>query len=158
MGTQPLNKAKVVDLIADIEAGIAELRAVTDMSREQFIADKKTYALAEHYLRRTLEGILTIGTHIASRLNGKARDYQEIIMLLGEHGIITVDFAERNKILPMEFALEISPSVGLRNLIVHKYGNVDMKRMVDDIKNNLGDYLQYLCLLSLHEKIEGNEV
>ena len=97
MGTQPLNKAKVVDLIADIEAGIAELRAVTDMSREQFIADKKTYALAEHYLRRTLEGILTIGTHIASRLNGKARDYQEIIMLLGEHGIITVDFAERNK-------------------------------------------------------------
>jgi len=58
----------------------------------------------------------------------------------------------------MEFALEIAPSVGLRNLIVHKYGNVDMKRMVDDIKNNIGDYLQYVCLLSLHEKIEGNEV
>ncbi|HCQ92039.1 MAG TPA: hypothetical protein DIU16_01565, partial [Candidatus Vogelbacteria bacterium] len=53
-----------------------------------------------------------------------------------------------NKILPMEFALEIAPSVGLRNLIVHKYGNVDMKRMVDDIKNNIGDYLQYLKLVS----------
>ncbi|KKW23907.1 MAG: Recombinase, partial [Parcubacteria group bacterium GW2011_GWF2_52_12] len=36
----------------------------------------------------------------------------------------------------MEFALEIAPSVGLRNLIVHKYGNVDMKRMT---------YVYYRC-------------
>src|SRR3989344_3676783 len=34
------------------------------------------------------------------------------------------------------------------DLITHKYGNVDMKRMVDDIKNNIGDYLQYLKLVS----------
>ena len=128
MGTQPLDKAKVVDLIADIEAGIAELRAVTDVSREQFAADKKAYAIAEHYLRRTLEGILTIGTHIASRLDGKARDYQEIIMLLGEHGIITVDFAERNKKL-----------AGYRNRLVHLYWEVTAQEMYDVIRAHVPD-------------------
>ena len=48
----------------------------------------------------------------------------------------------------MEFALKIAPSVGLRNLIVHKYGKVDLKRMVDDIKANIGDYTEYLKLIS----------
>ena len=54
-------------------------------------------------------------------------------MTLGEH-----------KILAMDFAVAIAPSVGLRNLIIHKYGKVDIKKMVDDIKNNIGQYKEYL--------------
>lgn len=43
----------------------------------------------------------------------------------------------------MDFALKIAPSVGLRNLVVHKYGKVDIKKMIEDIKNELGDYAAY---------------
>ena len=49
-----------------------------------------------------------------------------------------------NKVLSMDFAFKIAPSVGLRNLIVHKYGNVDLKKMVDDVINEIGDYVGYL--------------
>lgn len=44
----------------------------------------------------------------------------------------------------MDFALKIAPSVGLRNLIMHKYGKVDLKKMVDDIKSGINQYLEYL--------------
>lgn len=49
-----------------------------------------------------------------------------------------------NRIIPKEFALKIAPSVGLRNLIVHKYGRVDAKQMVDDVKNEIGQYKEHL--------------
>ena len=60
-------------------------------------------------------------------------DYQSTFVALSE-----------NKILPMDLALKISPSVGLRNLIVHKYGQVDLKKMVGDIKSEIKQYLDYL--------------
>ena len=60
-------------------------------------------------------------------------DYQSTFITLGEH-----------KILSMDFAVKIAPSVGLRNLVVHKYGRVDIKRMVEDIRNEIGDYIDYL--------------
>lgn len=59
-------------------------------------------------------------------------DYFSTFVVLGENGI-----------LPMDFALKIAPSVGLRNLVVHKYGKVDIKKMIEDIKNELGDYAAY---------------
>lgn len=40
--------------------------------------------------------------------------------------------------------IKIAPSVGLRNLIVHKYGRVDIKKMIDDIKNEISEYLEYM--------------
>ncbi len=60
-------------------------------------------------------------------------DYQSTFITLGEH-----------KVLPIDFALKIAPSVGLRNLVVHKYDRVDIKRMVDDIKNEIHQYYDYL--------------
>ena len=79
-----------------------------------------------------------INTHIIKeeRLD-TPDDYQSTFTVLAER-----------KIFPMEFALKIAPSVGLRNLIVHKYGRVDIKRMVDDIKNEIGDYVEYIKLIS----------
>ena len=60
-------------------------------------------------------------------------DYQSTFLVLAE-----------NKILPAAFANQIAPSVGLRNLIIHKYGRVDIQRMVNDIKNEVDQYFEYL--------------
>ncbi len=53
-----------------------------------------------------------------------------------------------NKVLPMDFALKIAPSVGLRNLVVHKYGRIDLDRMINDIKKEIGQYMEYLKYLN----------
>ena len=81
-----------------------------------------------------MDTVIDINTHIIAELNLHVPDdYQSTFTALGEH-----------KIIPMEFAMKIAPSVGLRNMIVHKYGRVDIKRMVDDVKANIDQYEEYL--------------
>ena len=92
----------------------------------------------ERLFQLIVDTALDINTHIITALDFSVpNDYYSTFTSLGE-----------NKILPMDFALKIAPSVGLRNLIVHKYGNVDLKKMVDDVINEIGDYFEYLKLIN----------
>ena len=47
-------------------------------------------------------------------------------------------------IMPSAFAEKISESVGLRNGIVHQYEKIETDRMLNDIRNNIGDYVEYV--------------
>ena len=72
-----IDKNKIRNLIADVQENINELSELSKLNLKEFKSDKKNYGLAEHYLRRSLEGILTIGTHFLSRLPVKTKDYQK---------------------------------------------------------------------------------
>lgn len=125
---RPLNIQKIRNILADIEFNLKELRSLVSLGFEEFRSDRKNYGLAEHYLRRTLEGILTIGSHILSRLPAKTKDYKQIILSLGEYGIIPVEFAERNKRL-----------ASYRNRLVHLYWEVTMDELFTVINQHLED-------------------
>lgn len=125
---RPLNTQKIRNILADIEFNLKELRSLVSSGFEEFRSDRKNYGLAEHYLRRTLEGILTIGSHILSRLPAKTKDYKQIILSLGEYGIIPVEFAERNKRL-----------ASYRNRLVHLYWEVTMDELFTVINQHLED-------------------
>lgn len=125
---RPLNTQKIRNILADIEVNLKELRSLVSSGFEEFRSDRKNYGLAEHYLRRTLEGILTIGSHILSRLPAKTKDYKQIILSLGEYGIIPVEFAERNKRL-----------ASYRNRLVHLYWEVTMDELFTVINQHLED-------------------
>lgn len=124
----PLDISKIRNLISDIQNNIKELSSLAKLSLKEFSGDNRNYGLAEHYLRRSLEGILTIGTHILSRLPVKTKDYQDIIIGLGEHGIIPKDFAEKNKKL-----------AGYRNRLVHMYWEISSDEMHGILNNHLYD-------------------
>lgn len=124
----PLDISKVKNLISEIEENAAALKEFSSMPLEEFKADKKNYGLCEHYLRRALEGVLTIGTHILSRLPVKTKDYQEIILSLGKLGIIPNDFAEKNKQL-----------ASYRNRMVHIYWEISQDEIYEIIKEHLAD-------------------
>lgn len=123
-----LDKNKMRNLIADIQGNIKELAILSNLTQEEFKSSKENYGLAEHYFRRSLEGILTVGTHILSRLPEKTKDYQEIIISLANQKIIPKEFAERNKKL-----------AGYRNRLVHIYWEVSEEEMYKVIKEYLED-------------------
>jgi len=88
----------------------------------------------ERLFQLIVDTAIDINTHIISNSNLQVPDdYQSTFITLAD-----------NKFLPMDFALKIAPSVGLRNIVVHKYGKVDIKKMIDDIKEGIGDYLVYI--------------
>ncbi|RMG70848.1 MAG: DUF86 domain-containing protein [Nitrospirae bacterium] len=131
---RPINIQKIRNILSDIELSIEELKAITSCSLEEFKKDRRNYGLAEHYLRRALEGILTIGSHILSRLPVKTKDYRQIILSLGEYKIVPMEFAEKNKNL-----------ASYRNRLVHLYWEVSMDELYQVIRQHLDD-LTMFCI------------
>lgn len=146
----PIDSNKIRNIIADIQMSIKELEKLRILSLKEFVLDKKNYGLAEHYFRRSLEGILTIGTHILSRLPVKTKDYREIILSLSENKIIPKYFAERN--------------IGLasyRNRLVHMYWEVSEEELYNVINEHIRDldiFCQYFQKVLQNPKAFGLEM
>lgn len=128
----PIDTNKIRNLITDIENSINKLSDLSKLDIETFKADNNSYAVCEHHLRRALEGILTVSTHILSRLPVKTKDYQDIIISLAKQGIIPNDFAERNKKL-----------AGYRNRLVHMYWEVSMEELHQIINQHIEDLKKF---------------
>mgnify|MGYP001604517475 CR=1 FL=1 len=124
--------------INEIKNSLEELLPLLKKEAREIIEDYLVLHTVERLFQLIVDAAIDINTHIINQDNlSVPNDYQGTFTVLGE-----------NKIFPMEFALKIAPSVGLRNLIVHKYGKVDLKKMVDDIKNEISDYIEYIKLIS----------
>lgn len=130
----PLSKIKIESKLAIIRESILELEKIGKQhSKEQFLADKNQFAIAEHYLRRALESIFDIGGHIISRFSyspaKRPKTFKEIALSLGERGIVDKKFA-KDKLMEM---------AGYRNRLVHFYDEITVKELYQIIKKDLGD-------------------
>jgi len=90
--------------------------------------------LAEHHLRRSLEALFDIGRHIIAKKGyGKPENYKQIIEKLGQHKVISPDFANkiqgmagyRNR-LGQEFCTAIARYFEIRQLKKPGKGLSDM--------------------------------
>lgn len=133
-----IDKELIKNKMADIEKYLKELDPVLKSGARIIIEDNLRLHTVERLFQLIIDTAVDINMHIimASDFNVPDDSYSTFVVL-GE-----------NKILPMDFAFNIAPSVGLRNLIVHKYGNVDLKKMVDDVINEIGDYVEYLRMIN----------
>jgi uncharacterized protein YutE (UPF0331/DUF86 family) len=60
-----------------------------------------------------------------------------------------IDIAELN-IIPIDFALKIAPSTGLRNILVHEYETINDKLVYHSISTCLTYYLEYMELINAY--------
>ncbi len=129
-----INKELIKNKMADIQGYFNELDPILKNETREIIENNLKLRTVERLFQLIVDTAIDINTHIIAESDFNVPDdYQGTFIVLAE-----------NKILPMDFALKISPSVGLRNLVIHKYGRVDTKKMVDDIKNEINQYLEYL--------------
>jgi len=132
-----IDKELVKNKMADIQGYLKELKPILKEESKNIIADNLKLHTVERLFQVIVDTAISINTHIIAESDFNIpNDYQSTFIVLG-----------KNKVLPMDFAVKIAPSVGLRNLIIHKYGRVDLKRMIHDIKNEISDYLDYLKLI-----------
>lgn len=129
-----IDKDLIASKMSDLQESFEELRVILCEDARGIIEDHLKLHTVERLFQLIVDTAVDINTHIIIESEFHVpHDYQSTFITLGEH-----------RILPMDFALKIAPSVGLRNLVVHKYGRVDVKRMVDDIKNEISQYQEYL--------------
>lgn len=144
----PIIKERVVDRLVDIEKARTRLKKFQEMTLDDFLSQEDNFSLASYWLRIGLEAVLTIGTHILSRLpsNGKQKDYTEVILSLGDYDVI-----------PKEFANKIKGMAGYRNRLVHLYWEVKPDEIFKIIKEELRDFDEFIDhIKNFMEKYEHN--
>ena len=131
------DKELINNKLADLAGYYEELSDLLAEDTNSILSDHLKLHTVERLFQLIVDIAIDINTHIISETNLKAPDdYQSTFITLGE-----------NKILPMDFALKIAPSVGLRNLVVHKYGKVDLKKMIEDIKKGIIEYAEFADII-----------
>lgn len=127
----PVNTELLLDRLQDIEKSIVRLDELKKKfsTKEKFLKDKDAYGIVEHHLRRTLEGLLSCGSHVLSRIPGaKFDEYATISLQLAEYGI-----------LPKEFKDTAVKMAKYRNRLVHFYHEVSKKELFEILQNYLED-------------------
>ena len=113
------------------------LKILHDLKRIPF--EKISESLKEPWtvfygLQISIQIVIDIGNHILASIGeNQIEDYADIIDKLGKLEIIPVDFAKKIKGMP-----------GLRNILVHEYGIIDIKRIYNILQNNLGDFEDFI--------------
>lgn len=113
---------------------------------EEYLADKQTKALSEHYLRIALEATLDLGRHvIVSTGLGSPQEYRDVGKILGERGI-----------LPAELGRELAAMPGMQNVLVHLYWDVDYVLLYEIVRERLGTFEKFVqhIFLYIEERLE----
>lgn len=126
-----LNLELLQSRLQDIEASLQRLKELRKefSSKKQFMQDRDAYGICEHHLRRSLEALLSCGSHILSRIPGaKFDDYAAIAAKLVEY-----------EVLPVEFRQKAIKMAKYRNRLVHFYHEVSKEELFEILKHYLSD-------------------
>jgi uncharacterized protein YutE (UPF0331/DUF86 family) len=128
-----LNTKLIEDRLGFIVESIVKLERLSHIEETDFISNDRP-AIAESYLRRSLEAMFDIGRHILAKTAGKAVvEYKQIAVTLGHKGVITKEFSERLTLM-----------AGYRNRLVHFYHEVTDKELYQILKINLSDIKNFV--------------
>ncbi|OIP55672.1 hypothetical protein AUK13_02580 [Candidatus Kuenenbacteria bacterium CG2_30_39_24] len=129
-----VDKKLVKNKLADLAGYYKELKLLINEPVKEILDNNLKLRSVERLFQLVVDAAIDINTHLIAESDIKVPDdYQSTFITLAE-----------NKFLPLDFAVKIAPSVGLRNLIVHKYSRVDSNKMIEDVKKDINQYLEYM--------------
>src|SRR6056297_1105306 len=134
-----LNKQILNVKLSNLLTYIKEIEPLLEEdTRELLRQDNYTDLRAlEREFQLIVDTMIEINSHIISKMELEPpEDYTNTFITLG-----------RNEIIPVDFATKLAGAVGLRNKVVHKYEVIDLKKFIDDLKENskqFKDYVNYI--------------
>lgn len=136
----------ILKILESLREHIKLLRAVQSESLASLTADLVRYNGVIHLLQLCVEHVADVGAHILAGSGLEMPgEYREIIIKLGQHGIIPRDFAER-----------IAPMAGFRNIVVHRYLSVDPARVYAHLQYGLDDFERFIVHIYEYLQREGH--
>ncbi|MBI4175618.1 MAG: DUF86 domain-containing protein [Candidatus Aenigmarchaeota archaeon] len=89
---------------------------------------------AKYTLLEIAEACIDIASHIvAARGFRRAEEYSELFQILREEGVISPALGDR-----------LSAMAKMRNLLIHRYGEVDNRRLLSILGTRMGDVEQFM--------------
>ncbi len=129
-----VNKATVIKKLARLKTYLHELRSFESLSLDDYLANFEHRRAVERLIQLIVDVAVDINTHAVVDEGGSPpKDAFNSFLDAANLGII-----------PMAFALQVAPSTGERNIIVHEYEQIDDTVVYQSIKEALAHYNQYI--------------
>ncbi len=126
-----IDKNVILDKASGIERHLKRIENKRSISLDEFINNIDVQDILLFNLQVAIQNCIDMASHIISDENmGVAGSTSEIFYLLQENDYINAELTEK-----------IIGAVGLRNLLVHEYGHLDLKKVYDIIQNDV-NYLR----------------
>ncbi len=127
-------RTTIIRKLNELETSIKQLRKLQKYSFSEIKDDLEKLWAIEHGLQIAIQIIIDIGNHIIAEIGENEIDeYTDIIDKLVKH-----------KIIPPEFAINIKGMIGFRNLLVHRYGEVNTDIVYKILQNKLYDFERFI--------------
>ncbi|MBI2443711.1 MAG: DUF86 domain-containing protein [Candidatus Magasanikbacteria bacterium] len=130
-----LNHEFIQRKIKLIQEDLSHLEPLSKYSFTELAQDSIKYDATERILERIITRAIDLNRHCLAELgkgNEIVRTHQDTFLRLADLGVY-----------PAEFAAEIAPSAGLRNVLVHEYDQVDPRQVWESLGKALAQYAKY---------------
>jgi uncharacterized protein YutE (UPF0331/DUF86 family) len=139
-----VNLDRLRTLAGHLRDAVRQLREVGRIPIQTFVADVRSVNSAKYLLIVAAEAALDIGNHLAARRGGRSpEDYADCMTILAEIGAIDASLRDR-----------LARMARFRNVLVHLYSRVDDREVHRIIRENLGDFDEYLASIGRYLKAE----
>jgi uncharacterized protein YutE (UPF0331/DUF86 family) len=127
--------SEVINAMIDlIDENIRLIEEIRSQGYESFSNSFRDIQASKHALQESIEACLDMGSHIiAEKGFRRAEDYKDIYKVLEEESII-------DQIL----SAKLQEMAQFRNLLVHKYGKIDTKRVFIIMSKDLKDIQDFV--------------
>lgn len=128
-------KMRVSDKKEEIEIYLSELSDMLPSSFAEYKTDLKTKAACERYFEKIVEAVIDLAFLVI----------KEKKLKLPEDDKRAFEILSERKIIPAHLAEKFKDAKGMRNLIAHKYGDVDDKMvfhsLAEEIDKDVREFL-----------------
>lgn len=115
--------------IAMIRDAVTRIESVRPASVDAFRADRTAREVVSLNLFVAIQECVAVASHVLADAGwGVPRTYGESFAALAEHGVLTAELASR-----------LRAAAGLRNLLAHQYGVIDLDRLFEFSVTRTGD-------------------
>lgn len=123
-----VDKTLIKSMVDNLKANISSIEN-KDFTMEMILESEDTQAIIDRRMQLSIEVCIDIATHIVAGLNlSRQERAADAFLALGEKKIISNSLAQK-----------LAKAVGLRNILVHEYIQIDYKLAYSDLDEKLQD-------------------
>lgn len=142
-----VDRIVIEERLAALKGYVADLKKQQAISFDEFCINTEKQFAVRYALQLAIQTVLDMGAHLLAGMDRPApTEYRDIIIELGTSGV-----------LPSDFSKKIAGMAGLRNVLVHEYMKVDLKKVYDILHNQLGDFETFAAHIADFLKKTGRE-
>lgn len=131
---------RVFHHMRELEEALKDWERYQRIPEEQFLQDRDTQNMVHHAMLLSIQSALDIATDVIAE--GRLRKpftYRETFEVLAGEGIISDSLAE-----------ELANLAGFRNVLVHIYWNLDLKKVYAILQHDLAILQEFSLIMKEH--------